>query len=201
MEHCRCPIFIFDDSLIQFFFCLQSPPDRERLITDIEQNITLTTRFRYTVSRKTHSKEVPGILSEEKSRVIKPDDPVRSDLLKLLNNNGSTLNNNNSTSAELAFMFPKFIKVKTNDMKPIHQLTKTAYNDENDLNYRNISIRLHTTTDSTSTWWEVKEKCGDPMYIDIIRKLPHGENCTSLVMYLFNDKIFPQSLSSVAAGG
>lgn len=160
---------------------------------DLEQNKTLTTRFRYTVSRKTHSKEVPGILSEEKSIVIKSEDPARNELIKLLNSNSSN-------PAELTNIFPKFIKVKTNDMKTIHQLTKTAGSDDDDLNYRNVSINLHTLN-LTSTWWEVKEECNDPMYNDIIKLLPHGADCSSLVMYLFNDKIFPQSLSSVAAGG
>lgn len=172
---------------------MQSPPDRERLILDIEQNKTLTTRFRYTVSRKTHSKEVPGVLSDERYTSIKPEDPIRKDLANLLNEN-------TSNPALLANMLPKFIKVKTNDIRPIHQLTKAATADEDNLNYRNISIRLYTIN-QTSTWWEVIEECNDPMYNDVIKKLPHGADCNSLVMYLFNDKIFPQSLSSVAAGG
>lgn len=160
---------------------------------DIEQNKPLTTRFRYTVSRKTHSKEVPGVLSEEKSRVIKPDDPIRNDLSKLLQTN-------DTSAAELVNMLPKFVKVKTSDMKPIHQLTKYADRDDDELNYRNLSIRLYTTN-ATATWWEVREECKDEMYDKVIKTLPHGADCTSLVMYLFNDKIFPQSLSSVAAGG
>lgn len=177
----------------------QSPPDKERLYLDVIQNKTLTCRFRYTVSRQTHSKEVPGTLSEEQSHIITKDDPIRADLSAMLN----------STSTEpvmLPLLFPKFVKVRTGNMKPAYQLTAGTVNDDDPKNYRNLSLKLHSNADglvgtnATSLWWEVNEECDDRLYKNVISKLPYSD-CNQLVMYLFNDKIFPQGISSVAAGG
>uniref|UniRef100_A0A336MKE4 CSON001936 protein n=1 Tax=Culicoides sonorensis TaxID=179676 RepID=A0A336MKE4_CULSO len=174
-----------------------SPPDKDRLIEDINGTSIITVRFRYTISRITHSKEVPGVLSEEKQYDIKPEDTeIRQGLSKMLNQSDTNV------SVVFPFLFPKFVKVKTSDMKTVHQLTTGAYFDNDDISFRNISIKLYqnSVNGSIQTWWAVNEVTDDKFYIQTISQLPYAKK-DALVVYLFNDKIFPQTLSSVAAGG
>lgn len=174
-----------------------SPPDKQRLIDDINGTSIITVRFRYTVSRITHSKEVPGVLSEEKQYDIKPEDhEIREGLSKMLNQSNSDVN------VTFPFLFPKFVKVKTSDMKTVHQLTPGAFNDNEDLTFRNITIKIfqNDANGTVQTWWAVNEVTTDKFYDSFISKLPYAKS-DALVVYLFNDKIFPQTLSSVAAGG
>lgn len=175
-----------------------SPPDKQRLIGDITGNSTLVVRFRFTVSRVSHSKEVPSVLSEEKQYEIKEDREIRDALTKMLTQN----NTKNELNVTLPFLFPKFVKVKTSDMKTVHQLTKGSDSDNADVTFRNLTIKLFQsmTNGSMQQWWEVKEFTDDTFYQNTISKLPYADK-DELVMYLFNDKIFPQTLSSVAAGG
>lgn len=174
-----------------------SPPDKERLIDDINGTSKITVRFRYTVSRITHSKEVPGVLSEEKQYEIKAEDlEIRDGLSKMLNQSNSNVN------VTFPFLFPKFVKVKTSDMRTVHQLTPGSYEDDQDSTFRNITIKLfqNNVNGSVQTWWAVNEVTTDKFYSDTIGRLPYAKS-DALVVYLFNDKIFPQTLSSVAAGG
>ncbi|XP_063707316.1 piezo-type mechanosensitive ion channel component isoform X4 [Culicoides brevitarsis] len=174
-----------------------SPPDKERLIEDINGSSKITVRLRYTVSRITHSKEVPGVLSEEQQYEIKPEDhEIRDGLSKMLNQSDADVN------VTFPFLFPKFVKVKTSDMKTVHQLTPGSFEDNQDSTFRNITIKLfqNSVNGSTQTWWAVNEVTNDKFYDNFISKLPYAK-ADALVVYLFNDKIFPQTLSSVAAGG
>lgn len=69
--------------------------------------------------------------------------------------------------------------------------------------YRNISLRLKygDTPASTSSdmWWEVKENCDDENF-KILNKIPFV-NCEQLVMYTFNDKLFPATLNFISGSG
>ncbi|XP_058821886.1 piezo-type mechanosensitive ion channel component-like isoform X2 [Topomyia yanbarensis] len=174
-----------------------SPPDKARLLNDLNTTSTLTCRFRYTISRKSHSKENPGIVSEEKAYELEPDDPARSALVQML------ATDTNITVA-LPYMMPKFLKVKNSGaLRPIHQLIPAADTDDSEKNYRNITLRLFQTQTNSSNplfWWEVKENCSDPSYA-IFANMPYADCVSHLVMYMFNDKIFPSTISSIAAGG
>ncbi|XP_055643566.1 piezo-type mechanosensitive ion channel component isoform X1 [Toxorhynchites rutilus septentrionalis] len=171
-----------------------SPPDKARLLNDLNTTATLTCRFRYTVSRKSHSKENPGTVSEEKSYELTPNDPARPILVQMLATD-------TDISVQLPFMMPKFLKVKSSGtLKPIHQLIQAADTDESERNYRNITLRLfqtHTNNTIPLFWWEVKENCSDGTFIN----MPYADCASHLVMYMFNDKIFPSTISSIAAGG
>ncbi|XP_065091959.1 piezo-type mechanosensitive ion channel component isoform X4 [Ochlerotatus camptorhynchus] len=174
-----------------------SPPDRARLLNDLNTTATLTCRFRYTISRKSHSKENPGIVSEEKAYELGPNDPVRPVLVQMLSTDSNI-------SVTLPYMMPKFLKVKNSgNVRPIHQLIKQANTDDSEENYRNITLRLfqtHTNNTIPLFWWEVKENCSDPSYATFAN-MPYADCISHLVMYMFNDKIFPSTISSIAAGG
>lgn len=75
--------------------------------------------------------------------------------------------------------------------------------DDSEENYRNITLRLfqtHTNNSIPLFWWEVKENCSDPSYATFAN-MPYADCVSHLVMYMFNDKIFPSTISSIAAGG
>lgn len=98
-----------------------SPPDKARLLNDLNTTSTLTCRFRYTISRKSHSKENPGTVSEEKAYELGPNDPARPVLVQMLSTDSNI-------SVSLPYMMPKFLKVKNSgNVRPIHQLIKGAY--------------------------------------------------------------------------
>ncbi len=65
--------------------------------------------------------------------------------------------------------------------------------------YRNVSLQMHQS--KSGTWWEVLESCQDEMYKKLFEKLPHADCMHNLVLYTFSDKLFPETLSSFAAGG
>lgn len=68
---------------------------------------------------------------------------------------------------------------------------------------RNITMKLSRTeanaNQASQMWWELKEDCTDINY-KIIKNIPYS-NCEYLVMYTFNEKSFPASLSFLSGGG
>lgn len=52
---------------------------------------------------------------------------------------------------------------------------------------------------ASQMWWELKEDCKDTNY-RILKDIPYY-NCEYLVMYTFNEKSFPASLSFLSGGG
>jgi piezo-type mechanosensitive ion channel component 1/2 len=65
-----------------------SPPDKERLLKDLKENKTLTSRFRYKVQRKSHSKENPGMAEDEHSFEFMGNDSIGLNLIKVGFNDG-----------------------------------------------------------------------------------------------------------------
>lgn len=88
-------------------------------------------RFRYKVSRISHSKEIPGTVEEEKSydlKTGKEDNKIRENLVKML----SETKDSDSITGIIPHLLPKFLKVKNNgDLKPIHQLMRSAESEYN----------------------------------------------------------------------
>lgn len=177
-----------------------SPPDKERLLEDLKENKTLTSRFRYKVQRKTHSKENPGIIEDEHMFEFRGNDSIGLQLIKMLEDTSG------SFSVIMPHMIPKYLKVKNSGaLKPAHQLIRETSADDDELNYRNLSLKLYETKLSDVApslfWWEVTELCNETYY----KTMPDGylyADCHShITMYLFCDKIFPSTISSIAAGG
>ncbi|XP_058124616.1 piezo-type mechanosensitive ion channel component isoform X1 [Anopheles coustani] len=172
-----------------------SPPDRVRLIHDLESGTNLTCRFRYVISRVSHSKENPGIVSEEAEYEL-GDEPRKALLAMLSNETVPSL-----LTAILPHLMPKFLRVQNSgSVRPIHQLMKNANTDSDLENLRNLRLRRFQNENSI-TWWEVQEDCSDSLYEKYFIRLPYADCDNYLVMYMFNDKIFPSTISSIAAGG
>lgn len=180
-----------------------SPPDKERLLQDLYDNKTLTSRFRYNVKRKTHSKENPAQVDDEHTFDFKGNDSIGLQLRLMLENTSVPL------SIEMPFMLPKFLKVKNNgDLRPIHQLLKlgSEATDDDEQNFRNLTLKLYEEKVSSGTdpfsnlWWEVTENCSEWYYNDPGNPL-YADCKKHITMYMFCDKIFPSTISSIAAGG
>lgn len=177
-----------------------SPPDKQRLLNDLKENRTLTSRFRFTVKRETNSKENVGTAEGEHSFDFYGADEIGTKIMKMLTDTG------NLSSVVMPFMMPKFSKVKNNgDLKPIHQLLRLPIDstDEDKENYRNLTLKMYeervggTDTNFSNLWWEVTELCDEFYNIK-----DEFSDCKShITMYMFCDKIFPSTLSSIAAGG
>lgn len=119
-----------------------SPPDKERLLNDLKDNKTLTSRFRYKVQRKSHSKENPGTIEDEHSYDFMGNDSIGIQLISMLETT--------SGSVIIPHMLPKFLKVKNAGvLKTAHQLIKDAGDDDNEINYRNLSLKLYENKFST----------------------------------------------------
>lgn len=177
-----------------------SPPDKDRLLKDLKENKTLTTRFKYRVQREAASKESTGISEAEHSYDFMGNDTIGLNLVKILENSNETL------SLVMPFMLPKYLKVKNNgDMKPAHQLIKETETDDDDANWRNLSLRMYDMRlpdgQPSLVWWEATELCTEPYY-KITQDTFLYANCHDhITVYMFCDKIFPSTISSIAAGG
>lgn len=182
-----------------------SPPDKARLLQDLKENKTLTSRFRYSVKRQSPSKESSGSADDEHTFDFKGNDTIGMQLRDMLSNTTAKL------SVIMPFMMPKFLKVKNSgSLQPIHQLIKGAEEDDSQINYRNLTLKLYEQSESqgvttsnnfANLWWEVTELCdedynkkegGNSLYSDCNKHV---------TMYMFNDKIFPSTIGAIAAGG
>lgn len=65
---------------------------------------------------------------------------------------------------------------------------------------RNITVQRQTDNNGSKEWFEVSEVCTDPNYAQYLESIPF-HNCSYIMMYTFNAKIFPSSLSFITAGG
>lgn len=65
--------------------------------------------------------------------------------------------------------------------------------------YRNMSIQLSTdmTCCDHKQWWIVREACTSS---DFFNQIPLND-CNYIMMFLFNDKAFPESLSFISGFG
>ncbi|CAH1708045.1 unnamed protein product [Chironomus riparius] len=179
-----------------------SPPDKERLLKDLYENKTLTTRFKYNVKRKSHSKENPGAVDDEHTYDFKGNDSIGLQLRKMLEDTKTPL------STVMPFMMPKFLKVKNNGLlRPAHQLIKGADSDDDDVNFRNLTLKLYeeqlgdVVLAMPQLWWEVTESCDEFYYKDTSGNNLYADCKKYMMMYMFCDKIFPSTISSIAAGG
>lgn len=82
-----------------------SPPDLQRLKDDLQNNVTLKVRYKYSISRTTYSEKMSGTIEAEQSFDIVDDSPERKGLISMLNQG------NTSDRIQLPFLFPKFLKV------------------------------------------------------------------------------------------
>ncbi|XP_055681362.1 piezo-type mechanosensitive ion channel component isoform X3 [Lutzomyia longipalpis] len=168
-----------------------SPPDLQRMREDIDSTDTLKIVFRYTVSRVTYSKENPGVITDETSYDLIYGDPIRQTL-------SGMLSNQTAGNVSIPHLLPKFLKVKNNGvLKPIPQMIPSDYPET--AGFRNITLKLFEA--DNVRWWELKEDCTDALYTDILKDIPGASCDKAIVIYTFNDKLFPPTLSWLTAGG
>ncbi|KAJ9578582.1 hypothetical protein L9F63_005184, partial [Diploptera punctata] len=177
-----------------------SEPDRNFLIADLKSSKTIIVRLTWHVSRNNPNPKTTGEAIDQHQYIMpaeidgKPN-PQRQNLIRMLTNNSQD-------TAVIPYIFPKFIKV-TNRGKatPVTQLMR-HYDPEtqDDTAFRNLSLRYNGLNGSTSqSWWTLTEICNDSNYNDYLKKL--DDDCSDLVMYTFNDKSFPKTLSFISGEG
>jgi piezo-type mechanosensitive ion channel component 1/2 len=172
-----------------------SPPDKDRFLQDLYENKTLTARFRYTVKRKSHSKENPGTIDDEHTFDIVGNSTTGLQLREMLEDPSKL------SSVEIKRMMPKFLKVKNSGvLRPAHQLLNgTAEDDDDEENYRSLYLKIYeqkVAGSSSLLWWEAREFCEEKY-----KELPLQDCSKYVSIFVFNDKIFPSTISSIAAGG
>lgn len=70
-----------------------------------------------------------------------------------------------------------------------------------DTAYRNLSLEYNGDNGPSSQgWWSLKETCSDENYEKFLKKID-DDHCSKLVMYTFNDKSFPKTLSFISGEG
>ncbi|XP_044750779.1 piezo-type mechanosensitive ion channel component isoform X3 [Coccinella septempunctata] len=182
-----------------------SPPDRLRMIDEVNSNFPITVRLNYKVSHKTSKSEDSGILTNFVQISIPPSlpdgsrNPARVHLSEMLETDGNT-----TIPVLLIEILPKFLKVTNNGLvKPVGSLMEHIVEGDTANLYRNASLILHhvPTEGPQSDWWKFSETCNDSDYRRYLSKLPFNDNCKNIVLYTFNDKIFPASLSIITGGG
>ncbi|XP_078033569.1 piezo type mechanosensitive ion channel component isoform X1 [Augochlora pura] len=189
-----------------------SPPDLQRLKAELEDNsTTVVIHVEWTVSRKTHAKDASEVTRKLRDIPLPPYvndefNPVRLRLAEILSTDQATPHNGTIT---LPNAFPKFLKVTsiTTDVVPqLMHLIKGPDEEESqpDDSYLYRSINLHLSTDAAccarQKWWVVKEVCNDELYLNQLHSVPLN-NCNYIMMFLFNDKTFPEELSFISGFG
>lgn len=170
-----------------------SPPDFERLREDLEKNVTLKVRYKFSISRQTFSEKMAGTVEGDQKIDLAPE--AREGLIKMLNHT----HNSTDKRVQLSFLFPKFLKVKNlGESKPAQQLYNWPGTPEGKY-FRNLTLLLHESGDNK--WWEVLEDTSDEFYNKTLSQLPKADGKENSVMYTFNDKLFPETLSWLTAGG
>jgi len=70
-----------------------------------------------------------------------------------------------------------------------------------DMAYRNLSLEYNGDNGTCNQGcWSLTETCSDTNYENFLKKIDDG-HCSELVMYTFNDKSFPKTLSFISGGG
>ncbi|XP_018407088.1 PREDICTED: piezo-type mechanosensitive ion channel component [Cyphomyrmex costatus] len=191
-----------------------SPPDKERLVAELASNTTTIVHVEWAVSRKTNMKDANGITITDHNVTLPAYvngefNPVRQTLVDMLSKDPGATN----ATVTLQSAFPKFLKVtaKTTSfvrqlMEPLQleeplDLPEDQSNIDDSYFYRNMTIQLSTDMACCDhkQWWIVREVCTDPVS-DFLSKIPLND-CNYIMMFLFNDKAFPESLSFISGFG
>lgn len=173
-----------------------SPPDRKRMLAEINSTQPLTVRLDYKVSHKTSKPEDSGVIPDFIEVILEAENPER---LKLRN----MLENEDMQPVLLEYILPKFLKITNRGTaKPIAQLMPDA-KDERSQMARNMTLKLSSSADGDGKeWWKVREDCSDKNYLNFLKRLPYADqDCETLILYTFNDKIFPATLNIITGGG
>ncbi|CAG4944089.1 unnamed protein product [Colias eurytheme] len=174
-----------------------SPPELDRLEREALSNASLSVKFTYVITHLSNNPQNPPTI--ENNREVPLDafingkrNPERDTLLNLLAGTARP-----DDWLNVKHVFPKFVKVfNKGTTKAAFQLMPPDPdgNDES-RSYRDVKLRLER--DRNSSYWRVHESCEER---DPLAPIPMN-NCDMLVMYTFNDKLFPETLNFISGGG
>ncbi|XP_022128318.2 piezo-type mechanosensitive ion channel component isoform X4 [Pieris rapae] len=175
-----------------------SPPELDRLEKEALSNSSLLVKFTYVITHPSNNPQNPPTI--ENNREVPLDayvngkkNPERDTFLQLLAGTAPP-----DLWLNVKLLFPKFVKVfNKGTSKPAFQLMPAiGVNEVDDARYyRNVQLRLER--DRNTSYWRVHESCEDR---DPLASIPMN-NCDMLVMYTFNDKLFPETLNFISGGG
>uniref|UniRef100_A0A1A9WMD8 Piezo-type mechanosensitive ion channel component n=1 Tax=Glossina brevipalpis TaxID=37001 RepID=A0A1A9WMD8_9MUSC len=166
-----------------------APPDLKKLIGDLEnKDNTLFIRFTYTITRKSPSSNDLVSVSSEIVQGLNESFPDRENMIAMLQEKSST------SSVMIPLMVPKFIKViNTGDPSYIPMLL-------NGHQFRPLVLSINKV--GITQWWEISDWCDDDDEgTNILKSWPYFDCSSGVVIYTFNDKKFPSTLTFLTAGG
>ncbi|CAB3230721.1 unnamed protein product [Arctia plantaginis] len=174
-----------------------SPPELERLKREAKSNATLMVKFTYVITHPTNAVPNPPTIEDHREVPLEAyidgkRNPERETLQNLLAGPTTDLWLN------VKYLFPKFVKVfNKGTTKPASQLMpRVSDNDSEDSRlFRDVQLRLENF--GHNSYWRVRESCS---FRDPLIPIPLN-NCNMLVMYTFNDKLFPETLNFISGSG
>ncbi|XP_057329611.1 piezo-type mechanosensitive ion channel component isoform X5 [Microplitis mediator] len=186
-----------------------TPLEKEQLRNELKSNITMSIHIEWTVSRKTDVKDFSGISTTPNiiplpAYVDGEFNPLRTNLSILL----SSDNDNPNVTLSLPSVFPKFLKVTSRNTSVVEQLLHIPsqnYLQDDEVEYgvnnmyRNVTLQL--VSEVGQQWWMVQEQCNDDLYNKILKNVPLNDCSNNVVMFLFNEKAFPEGLSFFSGMG
>ncbi|XP_023248310.1 piezo-type mechanosensitive ion channel component isoform X2 [Copidosoma floridanum] len=195
-----------------------SPPDRNRLKEELLSNNSMTIYVEWSVTRDPISKEVSGTTSQVRNIDLPPYlsdgsiNPVRQGLLDALNELSDNNRTVESKSVLLENALPMFLKVTSRGISEVMQLmnpffqSKTKTSDDKkeaeeakENLYRNVRLVITNNT-LNQQWFSVHETCNDSSFNASEIKIPLND-CSYIMMFMFNDKSFPEGLSFLSGMG
>ncbi|XP_063891360.1 piezo-type mechanosensitive ion channel component isoform X3 [Helicoverpa armigera] len=182
-----------------------SPPELDRLKREAASNATLMVKFTYVITHPTNAVPNPPTIEDDREVPLKAfedgvPNPERETLRKLLDGTSGP-----DTWLNVKDLFPKFLKVfNKGTTKPAYQLIPRSIDEDENLEeeedeivYRDVLMRLERDNEKDVMYWRVRESCGPR---DPLLSIPLN-NCDMLVMYTFNDKLFPETLNFISGSG
>lgn len=79
-------------------------------------------------------------------------------------------------------------------------MTKKPEGNEDNLAYVGLNFTLERNSISTGVWWSAAETITYPFLREIDRIASNNSGTSSLIIYTFNDKMFPPGLLSLISG-
>ncbi|XP_063376521.1 piezo-type mechanosensitive ion channel component isoform X1 [Cydia fagiglandana] len=173
-----------------------SQPELDRLEREAISNNSLLIKFTFTISHPSNNAQNPPTIEDSREMPLEAfyangtRNKERDTLLHLLQNNASA-----DTWLNVPKLFPKFLKVfNKGTAKPAYQLIPGDPEDES-TQYRDVQLRLER--EKGAMYWRVQEFCKEK---DELLNIPMN-SCDMLVMFTFNDKLFPETLNFISGGG
>lgn len=166
------------------------------------------------MSHQTSKPEDSGVIPDNVEIKLLSGTKARENLLVMLLGN-------KSDPVVLEYLMPKFLKVTNRGTaKPISQLMFSPSGcfvallcfffylcrvfivlDEDGHSFRTLTLTLDRKEGRQEMeWWRIMENTTDPDYVQILSHIPYADP-DSILLYTFNDKIFPANLNILTAGG